>query len=127
MEFHNVGCEAQRRSEDIYNIYHQPSKYLRSLQKLTVSPNIARSCFLVGYDERKMLLKGSFSYEKENQRTLPFNVDIVNLPQYKTVFTGSSSESHSNIRLSLLELSRNLREVSQSMPSPGWKCLLSFS
>ena len=99
MEFHNVGCEAQRRSEDIYNIYHQPSKYLRSLQKLTVSPNIARSCFLVGYDERKMLLKGSFSYEKENQRTLPFNVDIVNLPQYKTVFTGSSSEFHSNIKL----------------------------
>ena len=118
MEFHKVGCVAQRRSVDIYNIYHQPSRYLqyqRSLQKLTVSPNIARSCFLVGYDERKMVLKGSFSYEKENQRTLPFNVDIVNLPQYKTVFTGSSSESHSNIKLSIPELSRNLREVSQCL------------
>jgi len=44
-----------------------------------------------GYDERKMLLKGRFSYEKENQRTLPFNVDILALPEYKTVFTGSSS------------------------------------
>ena len=41
-----------------------------------------------------MLLKGRFSYEKENQRTLPFNVDILALPEYKTVFTGSSSECH---------------------------------
>ena len=39
-----------------------------------------------------MLLKGKFSYEKENQRTLPFNVDIVSLPEYKTVFAGSSSK-----------------------------------
>ena len=29
---------------------------------------------------------------KENQRTLPFNVEIRNLPQPKTVFRGSSSE-----------------------------------
>ena len=46
----------------------------------------------VGYDDKKMLLKGKFSYEKENQRTLPFNVDIVSLPEYKTVFAGSSSK-----------------------------------
>merc|ERR1719192_1055451 len=44
-----------------------------------------------GYDQRKMILRGTFFYEKENQRTLPFNVDISDLPQYKRVFRGSSS------------------------------------
>ena len=40
-----------------------------------------------------MLLSGKFDYDKENQRTLPFNVDIRDLPAYKTVFTGSSSKN----------------------------------
>ena len=34
-----------------------------------------------------------FLFRKENQRTLPFNVEIRNLPQPKTVFRGSSSEN----------------------------------
>ena len=48
--------------------------------------------FLVGYDSLHMNLAGKFSYQKENQRTLSFNVDINKLPQYKTVFAGSSSK-----------------------------------
>ena len=59
---------------------------------------------LVGYDEKKMLLSGKFDYDKENQRTLPFNVDIRDLPAYKTVFTGSSSKIYR----------RNLLGVKQS-------------
>jgi hypothetical protein len=39
-----------------------------------------------------MLLRGKFSYERENQRTLPFNVDIRELPEAKTIFVGDSSE-----------------------------------
>ena len=46
----------------------------------------------VGYDSLHMKLDGKFSYLKENQRTLSFNVDIVKLPKHKTVFAGSSSE-----------------------------------
>merc|ERR1719474_129768 len=38
-----------------------------------------------------MNLTGKFSYQKENQRTLSFNVDIQKLPKHKTVFKGSSS------------------------------------
>jgi hypothetical protein len=39
-----------------------------------------------------MLLRGMFSYERENQRTLPFNVDICQLPEAKTIFVGASSK-----------------------------------
>eukprot|EP00090_Calanus_glacialis_P009961 TRINITY_DN18345_c0_g1_i1.p1 TRINITY_DN18345_c0_g1~~TRINITY_DN18345_c0_g1_i1.p1 ORF type:complete len:466 (-),score=107.54 TRINITY_DN18345_c0_g1_i1:448-1845(-) len=52
-------------------------------------------CYLMltsfGYDSLHMTLAGKFSYQKENQRTLSFNVEINKLPKYKTVFTGSSS------------------------------------
>ena len=48
--------------------------------------------FLVGYDSLHMNLAGKFSYKKENQRTLSFNVDILKLPTYKTVFEGASSK-----------------------------------
>ena len=48
--------------------------------------------FPVGYDSLHMKLDGKFSYLKENQRTLSFNVDIVKLPKHRTVFAGSSSE-----------------------------------
>ena len=47
----------------------------------------------VGYDSMHMDLSGKFSYKKENQRTLSFNVDIVKLPKHKTVFRGSSSKN----------------------------------
>ena len=50
------------------------------------------STISVGYDSLHMSLSGKFSYKKENQRTLSFNVDIHKLPKYKTVFAGSSSE-----------------------------------
>jgi hypothetical protein len=39
-----------------------------------------------------MTLDGKFNYEKENQRTLPFNVDIQPLPENKRVVLGSSSK-----------------------------------
>ena len=58
----------------------------------TLENHVNKVVISVGYDDKKMLLKGKFSYEKENQRTLPFNVDIVSLPEYKTVFAGSSSK-----------------------------------
>ena len=48
--------------------------------------------FPVGYDSLHMKLDGKFSYLKENQRTLSFNVDIVKLPKHRTVFAGSSSK-----------------------------------
>ena len=31
---------------------------------------------LVGYDDTRMVLRGKFSYDKSNQRTLSFNVDL---------------------------------------------------
>jgi len=53
------------------------------------------NCYLLltsfGYDSKLMTLKGSFWYDKKNQRTLPFNVEINDLPEHKTIFTGSSS------------------------------------
>ena len=39
-----------------------------------------------------MKLDGKFTYRRENQRTLSFNVDIRKLPKHKTVFAGSSSK-----------------------------------
>jgi len=44
-----------------------------------------------GYDSEHLALGGEFVYERENQRTLPFNVDIQPLPHHKTVVVGSSS------------------------------------
>jgi len=44
-----------------------------------------------GYDSEHMNLSGRYSYHRENQRTLPFNVDIKDLPPHKRVFVGSSS------------------------------------
>merc|ERR1719474_1372983 len=38
-----------------------------------------------------MNLTGKFSYQKENQRTLPFNVDIQPLPEHRRIVRGSSS------------------------------------
>ena len=49
--------------------------------------------FLVGYDSQHLVLDGKFNYEKENQRTLPFNVDIQPLPSEKRIVAGSSSKS----------------------------------
>jgi len=44
-----------------------------------------------GYDSEHMVLKGRFNYEKQNQRTLAFNVIIRDLPDIKRVVVGSSS------------------------------------
>lgn len=38
------------------------------------------------------MLDGRFNYEKENQRTLPFNVEIEPLPMEKRMVVGSSSK-----------------------------------
>ena len=46
----------------------------------------------VGYDDRRMMLNGKFSYNRDNQRALPFNVHIKPLPADLTKFQGSSSE-----------------------------------
>ena len=53
--------------------------------------------FLVGYDSEHLILDGRFHYEKENQRTLPFNVEIQALPPEKRLVIGSSSEYLSGI------------------------------
>ena len=47
---------------------------------------------LVGYDSEHLVLDGSFNYKKENQRTLPFNVDIEPLPLPRRTVAGSSSK-----------------------------------
>lgn len=39
-----------------------------------------------------LVLDGRFNYEKENQRTLPFNVEIEPLPMEKRMVVGSSSK-----------------------------------
>jgi len=44
-----------------------------------------------GYDSQHMSLAGKWTYRKENQRTLAFNVEIRSLPEQKTIFSGSSS------------------------------------
>ncbi|XP_040564391.1 gamma-aminobutyric acid receptor subunit pi [Lepeophtheirus salmonis] len=44
-----------------------------------------------GYDDKKMKLSGSFSYDDANQRALPFKVHIQSLPKDQFVFRGSSS------------------------------------
>ena len=40
---------------------------------------------LVGYDSEHMTLDGKFNYEKENQRTLPFNLDQAELVHVATI------------------------------------------
>jgi len=58
-------------------------------------PLDSHNCYFLltsfGYDSRKMVLRGKFSYDKKNQRTLPFNVEISDLPENKKTFSGSSS------------------------------------
>merc|ERR1712223_1211407 len=44
-----------------------------------------------GYDDRRMMLNGKFSYNRDNQRALPLNVHIKKLPRELTTFSGSSS------------------------------------
>ncbi len=39
-----------------------------------------------------MVLDGQFSYESENQRALPFNVEISEISEEMKVFRGSSSK-----------------------------------
>ena len=48
--------------------------------------------FPVGYDDRKMILDGTFSYDSENQRALPFTVKITELSEEMKIFSGSSSK-----------------------------------
>ena len=50
--------------------------------------------FSVGYDDRKMILDGKFSYDSENQRALPFTVNIQELNDEMKIFSGSSSKFH---------------------------------
>ena len=47
----------------------------------------------VGYDDRRMVLDGEFTYESENQRALPFNVNINEISEEMKVYSGSTSES----------------------------------
>ena len=51
------------------------------------------SCFSVGYDDRRMVLDGEFSYDDQNQRALPFNVAIQELSEEMTLYVGSKSKS----------------------------------
>ena len=43
-----------------------------------------------------MMLGGSFTYDSENQRALPFTVKIKELSDAMKVFAGSSSKFYSN-------------------------------
>ena len=52
------------------------------------------SFFAVGYDDRRMVLDGEFSYENENQRALPFSVKIQEISEAMRVHTGSTSKTH---------------------------------
>jgi len=52
--------------------------------------------FPVGYDDRRMMLGGSFTYDSENQRALPFTVKIKELSDAMKVFAGSSSKFYFN-------------------------------
>ena len=54
------------------------------------------SCFSVGYDDRRMVLDGEFSYDDQNQRALPFNVAIQELSEEMTLYVGSKSKSVNN-------------------------------
>ena len=74
---------------DTHNCYF----LLTSCRYLSFSPEHFYFSFLptVGYDQSKMILEGEFLYDKENQRTLPFNVDISELPQLMRVYRGTSS------------------------------------
>ena len=65
---------------------------------------------LVGYDSEHLILDGRFHYEKENQRTLPFNVEIQALPPEKRLVIGSSSEYPLGKRLrTTLDPVKNIR------------------
>ena len=60
----------------------------------------------VGYDDRRMMLNGYFSYNRDNQRALPFNVHIKPLPHELTTFSGSSSEYISIFNLKYSPISK---------------------
>ena len=60
-------------------------------------PNISMGSFFyftVGYDDRRMVLDGEFSYENENQRALPFSVKINEISEEMRVHTGSTSKKY---------------------------------
>lgn len=48
--------------------------------------------FAVGYDDRRMVLDGEFTYEFWNQRALPFNVQILEISDEMKVYAGSTSK-----------------------------------
>lgn len=60
------------------------------------------SIISVGYDDRRMVLDGEFTYESENQRALPFNVKINEISEEMKVYSGSTSKCHKQILTSVL-------------------------
>ena len=60
---------------------------------ISQSLKIPLDIFSVGYDDRRMMLDGRFSYDEENQRALPFGVKIRELSEEKKTFIGSTSKS----------------------------------
>ena len=50
------------------------------------------SSFLVGYNDREMVLDGQFSYDNRNQRALPFNVIIEEIAGPLRTYYGSNSK-----------------------------------
>jgi hypothetical protein len=87
------------------------SYFIIEMVSVDSTTNQSISLFIsVGYDTTKMLLRGMFSYERENQRTLPFNVDICQLPEAKTIFVGASSEYQPNPFYALPLLAMGERE-----------------
>lgn len=87
--------EIQKRNKMVYYKVRSTITFVCKAMEFRQYPLDNHVCSFImtsfGYDSTRMLLKGTFDYQKKNQRTLPFDVEIVELPTDRTMFSGSSS------------------------------------
>ena len=62
-----------------------------------------------------MILDGEFSYDDQNQRALPFNVEIQELREEMTLYVGSKSKS--KIVNNITNLSKNSASILHQLSS----------
>jgi len=90
-----VGALEIFKSKEVYYKVRSDITVVCKAMEFGQFPLDNHKCYLIltsfGYDSQHMKLDGKFTYRRENQRTLSFNVDIRKLPKHKTVFAGSSS------------------------------------
>jgi len=90
-----VGALEIFRDKRVYYKVRSDITIVCKAMEFALYPLDNHKCYLIltsfGYDSEHMTLSGRWTYRKENQRTLPFNVELRNLPYPKTVFRGSSS------------------------------------